>query len=416
MSKTREAYRNPSNMEPLFPDDKSGNLEGLAVELMKKAFRLSEKLHPTTRIAIAELLRPMNSYYSNLIEGHDTHPIDIERALNKDYSKDKKKRHLQKEAHAHINVHRLICTELDSSDDTLFKTSSKAFLKKIHKNFYQHLPKDFKIVRSIEGEMKDVNPGEFRTSEVEVGEHVAPFAESLNSFIIRFEEFYDPSHISNKNQIRRIISIAAAHHRLAWIHPFLDGNGRVVRLFSDACFINEDLHASGLWSISRGLARSNQKYKTKLANADKRRFDDYDGRGNLSNKMLVEFCTFFLEVAIDQVNFMSSIIDIDNILSRIEGLTQLLILKNKARPESKYILTDVFLKGKISKKEAMRITNTSDKTVKNITDKLLDLKLLNTAREGKDLLYLPNYPIAYSASLFPGLYPSSKEIDLLNNI
>ena len=46
----------------------------------------------------------MNCYYSNLIEGHDTHPIDIERALKNDYSQDAHKRDLQLEAKAHIAV------------------------------------------------------------------------------------------------------------------------------------------------------------------------------------------------------------------------------------------------------------------------------------------------------------------------
>ena len=46
----------------------------------------------------------MNCYYSNLIEGHDTHPVELERALKNDYSQDQKKRDLQIEAKAHIEV------------------------------------------------------------------------------------------------------------------------------------------------------------------------------------------------------------------------------------------------------------------------------------------------------------------------
>jgi hypothetical protein len=48
--------------------------------------------------AVDELL------YSNLIEGRNTHPIDIERALRNDYSQDETKRDLQLEAKAHIMV------------------------------------------------------------------------------------------------------------------------------------------------------------------------------------------------------------------------------------------------------------------------------------------------------------------------
>src|ERR1700685_279597 len=56
------------------------------------------------RGALADLVRSMNCYYSNLIEGHDTHPVDIERALKNDYSADRTKRDLQLEAKAHISV------------------------------------------------------------------------------------------------------------------------------------------------------------------------------------------------------------------------------------------------------------------------------------------------------------------------
>ena len=88
-------YRDPIAMEPLFPSDPSGELEHLATELVRTSAKLSEAMHPVTRAAVAELVRPMNSYYSNLIEGHDTHPLDIDKALRSEYSTDKEKRDRQ---------------------------------------------------------------------------------------------------------------------------------------------------------------------------------------------------------------------------------------------------------------------------------------------------------------------------------
>lgn len=409
-----EYYTTPTAMEPLFPDDASGKLEALSIELIEKAAKLSGTMNPITRAAIADFLRPMNSYYSNLIEGHDTHPIDINRALKMDYSTDKAKRNLQMEANAHIQVHKIISEKFKESNFNIIP-SSATYLKDIHKNFYDYLPEDFKIVKSRDGEMKEVVPGEFRTCEVEVGKHIAPDSRELHLFTKKFEDFYNPTDISNKSKIRRIISIAASHHRLAWIHPFLDGNGRVVRLFSDTCFMYENVHSSGLWSISRGLARSNKDYKSKLANADLQRYNDYDGRGNLSNKFLIDFCEYFLKTAIDQIDFMYNVIDTENMLKRIEGFVDLMSLKGRIKPHSKYILTAVFLKGKISKSEAMRITNTSDKTLKIITDSLTEMELLIPMKENITMMYYVKYPMTFSPMIFPGLYPSDKEIDMLNN-
>ncbi len=402
----------PIGMEPLFPEDSTGGLEGLAIEMIEKAAKLSEIINPITRDAIAKLVRPMNSYYSNLIEGHDTHPIDIEKALNNDYSENKIKKNLQIEAKAHISVHESI-----TNDFLVGKTiipSSEVYLKHIHKEFYKHLPEEFKKSKSKDGSYKDVVPGEFRDCEVQVGKHIAPFSKNLNSFTEKFGNFYDPTTAENKSKIRRVISIAASHHRLAWIHPFLDGNGRVVRLYSDACFMKENIHASGLWSISRGLARSAETYKENLSNADLNRQGDYDGRGNLSNKMLVGFCSYFLKIAIDQIDYMYSVIDSESMITRINKFVDLMVVKGKLKTEARYILIDVFVRGKVSKIEAMRITNTSDKTLKLIADSLIKLGLIEQKTESVSVMYYAKYPISFSPMFFPGFYPSQKEIDMIN--
>jgi len=412
MAKRIELYTDPTAMEPIFPDDTSGKLDALAIQLLEKAAKLSGCLHPITTEAVADFLSPMNSYYSNLIEGHDTHPLDIERALKNDYSNDKEKRNLQKEAHAHIHVYKSILEEAKNKSE--FNPVTSAYLKKIHKLFYDYLPKAFRHVKTKEGNETEVVPGAFRNMEVEVGRHIAPHYKKLDTFMARFEKVYHPS--MNENKLKRIISIAASHHRLAWIHPFLDGNGRVVRLYSDACFMLEKTHASGLWSISRGLARTNKEYKERLANADLLRHGDYDGRGNLSNKFLIEFCEYFLKVAIDQIDFMYTMMDAENMLKRIESFANFMIVKGKMKAEAKYILMDLFLKGKISKAEAMRITNTSDKTIKLIAESLVEMELLTIKKEGIHMMYYVHYPISFSPFVFPGLYPADKEIDIVNAV
>lgn len=412
MDANSNLYRTVNAMEPLIPEDSTKKLEGLAVNLMEKAARLAGALNPITRVAIADFLRPMNSYYSNLIEGHDTHPIDIEKALNKNYSDDKEKRDLQIEARAHVKVHQLMAEEMEKFPSSIYPYSAK-YLKEIHKRFYDYLPEDLKKAKSKDGGYAVVFPGEYRSLEVQVGRHIGPDSAKIKSFMDRFEEVYAPTNDSNKLKIRRIISIAASHHRLAWIHPFLDGNGRVVRLFSDANFMYENLDASGLWSISRGLARSNSEYKSHLANADMQRYGDYDGRGNLSNKMLVKFCEYFLETAIDQVSYMYDVLDVTNMLDRIEKFAELMTVRKKMRPQAKYVLIDVFLKGKIPKTEAMRLTNTSDKTLKLILDPLIEMGLLRAVKEGRVVMYYVRYSISYSPILFPGLYPRDKEIDMM---
>ena len=98
-------------MEPLIVGETSrhrGLLTDLAITLAQESASFRNRLPASLVASLADLVRAMNCYYSNLIEGHDTHPIDIERALKKDYSNDPRKRDLQKEAEAHIAVQKWI--------------------------------------------------------------------------------------------------------------------------------------------------------------------------------------------------------------------------------------------------------------------------------------------------------------------
>jgi len=94
-------------MEPLLIGDDlrhRGALTDLAVDLVRKSAGFRRSLPERLLASLADLVRAMNCYYGNLIEGHDTHPVDIERALKNDYSKDAGQRDLQLEAKAHITV------------------------------------------------------------------------------------------------------------------------------------------------------------------------------------------------------------------------------------------------------------------------------------------------------------------------
>jgi Fic family protein len=124
-----------------------------------------------------------------------------------------------------------------------------------------------------------VKPGALRSSVVSVRRHLAPAPDKLPDFLRRFADFYLPL-IQPTPQ--GIVAAFAAHHRLAWIHPFLDDNGRVTRLFTQAWLHLAVASADGLWTLARGLARRQDHYKAALSNADERRLNDFDGRGYLS--------------------------------------------------------------------------------------------------------------------------------------
>jgi Fic family protein len=402
-------YTDIAAMEPMMPD--SEELHELAVQLIRSSSMLDASLHPITRQAVAEFIQPMNSYYSNLIEGHDTHPIEIGKALKNTYSRDDKRKNLQIEALAHISVQKKVVQGYQRGDWN--DPYAPTFIKEIHKLFYDELPPHFKEAHTIDNKFIKIIPGAFRTLEVKVGNHIAPHSSRVEHFMARFHEAYSPVTALHRSAISRIIASAAAHHRLAWIHPFQDGNGRAIRIFSDCCMLRENIHSGGIWSVSRGLARNRQTYLERLSNADMQRYNAYDGRGNLSMKHLIAFCQFFLETCIDQAEFMRRALQTDEMIARIHFFVEWMTSRNLMRTEARELLVQCYLKGNVSRSETLQITGLSDKTAKMMTDALERMGLLKSRIDAKQVIFSLNWSIESAALLFPGLYPADKEQDML---
>ncbi len=243
-------------------------------------------------------------------------------------------------------------------------------------------------------------PGELRNDNVQVGTNLPPDHSRVPRFLERFEEVYDPATLSS---LQLIIAAALSHHRLAWIHPFLDGNGRVVRLYTHLFLMRLDIDGNGLWNLSRGLARKRDDYYRMLAAADEKRYNDYDGRGNLSERGLIQFAEFILDVAIDQVQFMSSLLDIDNVLDRLYQYVELQSMRGKLDETAKFVLAEIFLRGEVSRSEVPRITGKSDRSANRINGELTNLGLVTSETKLSPLRL--NFPMEAVPVIFPALYP-----------
>jgi Fic family protein len=392
-------HQNPSAMEPMMPTRHDVELGEQTACILKLSGALYGRLPTGTSEAIAEILRLTNCYYSNLIEGHTTHPADIERAMRMDFSTEPRKKNLQIEARAHIEVQKAMERKLASEPD--LNVFSKEFLCWLHYKFYEHLPLEFRTVKNPKtNKILTVEPGHLRSVEVTVGRHLAPAADSLESFLDQFSEIYNNPRITAS---RRVLVMAASHHRLAWIHPFLDGNGRVARLFSNALAIKNCIHGQGLWSISRGLARTRDSYYEHLNNADRVRENDVDGRGNLSDSRLFEFCTYFLDQVIDQMKFMHELISPGSLERQIEIYVESRDLFGKQRNPAIRLLKEAVTQGEFARGQASAITGKSDSNARKILGAVLDAGLLVSETEkGKVRIALPTKVLDV---YFPGLFP-----------
>ncbi|MBK1703419.1 Fic family protein [Halochromatium glycolicum] len=230
-------------------------LSDQVVALVARSSGFQHSLPQGIASALAELVRAMNCYYSNLIEGHATHPIDIERSLREDFSAVAEQRDLQLEARAHIAVQAWI--DGGGLQGRLF---SRETLCAIHERFAAQLPERLLWITHPDTEARErVIPGALRTRDVRVGRPTPPSPGAIARLLSAYAEHY-----ARLGTMECLLAAAAAHHRLLWIHPFLDGNGRVARLLSHALFV-ERLATGGLWSVARGLARQVDTYKGHLA-------------------------------------------------------------------------------------------------------------------------------------------------------
>lgn len=387
-------------MEPLLPPEGTGELNDLAIDLVSKASSFAGMLNPVVSKSTGNLVRSMNCYYSNLIEGHDTHPRDIDRAMAEDYSSEPKKRALQKEAVAHIAVQKLID---EDKTPALYPLSSE-YGRWIHEEFCTRLPEELLWVKNPDtGEKIKIIPGKYRNGMVAVGRHIPPRPENLARFLERFDEAYDANKLS---RLQRIISIAASHHRYVWIHPFFDGNGRVVRLMSYAALKKIDV-GSELWSVARGLARRKDEYKTLLQAADEPRRGDLDGRGSLSQKALVDFSEFFLTICIDQVEYMRSLLDFKTLSERMRIHVEEMIALKELPKGSYALLREALLVGEFERGKVEEITGLNDRTARAVLYALSKKGLLvsDTPRGPVRL----GFPVDVVERWFPLLYPATKQ-------
>jgi Fic family protein len=385
-------------MEPMLVSEGSprrGALTDLALELGQKSAGFRRSLPESLLSSLADLVRSMNCYYSNLIEGHDTHPIDIERALKNDYSEDTRKRDLQLEAKAHIKVQQWI-----DSGGVRGRAVTADTIREIHKRFCEQLPEDLLWVEHPKTKERiEVVPGEYRDLDVAVGRHIPVSAPAVPRFLERFEEVY-----SKLGKTATIIAAAAAHHRLAWIHPFLDGNGRVARLMSHATLL-ESLDTGGVWSIARGLARNFEAYKGHLSACDLPRRNDLDGRGHLSEEALTDFTVFFLTACIDQVTFMERLMQPDRLRTRILLWAEEEIRLGKLPPKSGALLEAVLYRGEIPRAETPTIFDASERSSSRFVSSLIERGAL-TSESTRAPLRLA-FPAALASRWMPGLFPES---------
>ncbi|HBX95059.1 MAG TPA: cell filamentation protein Fic, partial [Hyphomonas sp.] len=276
-------------------------------------------------------------------------------------------------------------------------TSADAVME-LHRRFCENLPDDLLWADNPDtGERVPVVPGAYRTRDVQVGRHVAISSGAIPRFMERFENAY-----ARLGRVDALIAAAAAHHRLLWIHPFVDGNGRVVRLMSYA-MLRDALDTGGIWSVARGLARREAEYKAQLQACDGARRGDLDGRGTLSEEALARFAVFFLEVCLDQIKFMEGLVEPGRLRDRILLWTEEEVRVDRLPPKSGLVLEALLYRGVLPRGDVADLLSVGDRQARRVTSALIDAGVV-TADTTRAPLKLA-FPAKLAARWMPGLFP-----------
>lgn len=404
-------YSLPHQFEPLMPEERTlAPLLERASDLTRAATALGTASGKTAQRELRTLLRSMNSYYTNRIEGEHSRPSDIERALQQDFSANADLARKQRLAVAHIRTEQSCEAEVErrltvSGEEGARGLYSPDALIWLHGALFSDLPPS--DLKRSDGSL--MAPGQIRTRAVAVGRHEAPTPKSLPAFIERWALAY--------GRVRRgeasIVALAASHHRLTWMHPFLDGNGRVARLHTHML-----LHAwgltSGLWSPLRGFARTEERYKALLQAADEHRRGDLDGRGNLTQSGLIDWIHYTLDVCIDQVEFMTQQLDVSGMRDRIEAaLTfEASAVKSGVRPEALIPLHYLFAtQAELGRAEFKAMTGLGDRIATETVSSLVRRGFVaSDSPYGRLRFAVPRHALRF---YFPALWPEAEQDEAL---
>lgn len=385
-------------LEPIWPSPGfPASVVRTAESLGFRAGKLTGLLPKETASRIGGLMRITNSYYSNLIEGQFTEPATLSARVPRRDPKE-----LRALAESHIGVQQLLERALrrpksvDAPWDEFF---APELVSMVHRRLFMGASDE--DLRLSDGRL--LVPGQLRGTcqrNVLVGDHAAPAWESVAPMLTRLQHVYG----RQPDLTPRILGSLAYHHRLAFVHPFEDGNGRVVRMMTHLQLMRLGL-VSPLWSLSRGLARKQDEYYGQLRAADQPRRGDLDGRGQLTQAGLIGFVEFMLQVCIDQMDYVEQSMDLVSLRHRLERVIGLepRFVQAGVKQEMAKVVHILLTQGEVLRADFKVFSGLHDRVASDQLKKLIDLGVVE-APSIKSRSVFPGLPVWFAQMIFPDLH------------
>lgn len=402
----KTAWTDPYRLAPALPAPEDLEpLRDLALDVLLNSRELEATLAPETGNAIGERVRLFNSLYSNHIEGQTSTYRHIEEGLNRQFSPIQEQRYAQELGTAHVKVEQEVVQAV--MDDPKLNVSDPAFIADIHKRFFSYLPEEHQFTH--EGEhftSIPVQPGEFRDHSIGIRGNFGTMPigpRTKPELLANMEAFGNIFNPANFHGEAKIIAAAASHLKLAWLHPFRDGNGRTVRLYS-TCFMAQcGINRANLWSLSRGMAVHRAEYMNGLFIGDPQPIGSDRDKVAFVSENVAMFCDDFLNICIEQIAFMRQQLKLQTIADRIDRFAfNDLNHYGKHKMDAGRLLRSVFAHGRLERKEAYAVLGgINQRSAQRIINGLIGEGLLN-AKDHKAPLSI-GLPARAMQAYFPSL-------------
>jgi Fic family protein len=356
---------------------------------------------------LRRLLRAMNAHDRLALEGLQVSPLDVERVLrsgdvpvlgNEPDAVDEAGDRRQRRVVAHMDTQAAL--EARWGGWSSQRIWSAQMVRDIHQDLFARLPVSDLVLTTGQAMV----PGALRRRAARLALHAAPAAAAVPALLARWSAVY--------GGVRRgelqLVAVAASHHRLAWIHPFSDGNGRVARLHTHLSLGALGL-TQGLWSPLRGFTRGDQAYRAQLAAADAAFADEADGLGERSGQALAAWVAYVLALCRDQVSQMSGLLDLSRMKDRIAACLayEENVVRQGVRSESLRALHYLLLTpAALERSDFKALLGLGERLATTQVTALLRRGLLVTdSPHGKLRFGVPQHALRF---YFPGLWPEAE--------
>ncbi|MCK0199138.1 Fic family protein [Ornithobacterium rhinotracheale] len=320
---------------------------------------LGGSTHPRVFFQLKNIFHALESIGSARIEGNNT---TIAEYVESEIENDKSTNNIRE-------IDNIKKAMLFIEENVMNYPINKSFVSQIHKILVEDLP----IAPHGEG---DITPGVYRNVNVKIAKssHIPPDAFLVDELMENLFEFINRKDSSKYD----LLKTAIAHHRFVWIHPFSNGNGRTVRLFTYAMLIKNgfNVDVGRILNPTAIFCNNRNIYYEKLSKAD-------EGTDN----GILEWCEYVLSGLKDEIEKIDRLTDYNFLKTKIllptitYGINHKILTENEALILIKAVEMQVIQNSDLKSLFPEKNTSEISREIKSLKDKKMLVSESNNVRK-----------------------------------